>query len=82
MPDVVNDGSIMVKSGTSAAPQNPPMPSMFMVQGEAGYMTTASGRQVVVAVYARNGTYPTVAQGLAESGPAVTEWLAAVKAAN
>jgi D-alanyl-D-alanine carboxypeptidase/D-alanyl-D-alanine-endopeptidase (penicillin-binding protein 4) len=82
MPDVVNDGTILVKSGTSAAPQNPPMSSMFMVQGEAGYMTTASGRQLIVAVYAKNGTYPTVAQGLAESGPAVTAWLAAVQAAN
>ena len=82
LPDITGDGTIMMKSGTSAAPQNPPMPSMFMVQGEAGYMTTASGRKVIVAVYANNGSYPTVAQGLAESGPAVNDWLSAVQAAN
>lgn len=82
MPDIAKDGTIMVKSGTSAAPENSPMPSMFMVQGEAGYMTTASGKQVVVAVYVNNGSYPTVAQGLAESGPAVSDWLAAVQKAN
>lgn len=82
MPDVAGDGSIMAKSGTSARPQSPPMPSLFVVQGEAGYMTTSDGRQYIAAVYANNATYPTVAEGLSEGAPALKDWLGAVRDAN
>jgi D-alanyl-D-alanine carboxypeptidase/D-alanyl-D-alanine-endopeptidase (penicillin-binding protein 4) len=81
LPDVMDDGTIMVKSGTSARPEVPPMPSLFVVYGEAGYMTAASGRELTVAVYSSNGVYPTVAEGLDQGHVNLEEWLAAVAAA-
>jgi D-alanyl-D-alanine carboxypeptidase/D-alanyl-D-alanine-endopeptidase (penicillin-binding protein 4) len=68
LPDIDHTGSskgkIMVKSGLSARPEMGPMPAMFVAAGQAGYMTTASGKEAVVAVYALNATYSTVAEGL------------------
>ncbi len=64
LPDIDHDGKIMVKSGLSARPEMGPMPAMFVAAGQAGYLTTASGKEAVVAVYALNGTYSTVAEGL------------------
>ncbi|OSC39881.1 hypothetical protein B8W66_15425 [Mycobacterium decipiens] len=64
LPDIDHDGKIMVKSGLSARPEMGPMPAMFVAAGQAGYLMTASGKEAVVAVYALNGTYPTVAEGL------------------
>ena len=69
LPDTDHDGTIMVKSGLSARPENGPMPAMFVAAGQAGYMTTASGKDAVVAVFALNGTYPTVRVGLDEDLP-------------
>jgi len=69
LPDINHDGTIMVKSGLSARPEMGPMPAMFVAAGQAGYMTTASGKDAVVAVYALNGTYPTVAEGLDKDLP-------------
>jgi D-alanyl-D-alanine carboxypeptidase/D-alanyl-D-alanine-endopeptidase (penicillin-binding protein 4) len=77
-----DDGKILAKSGTSARPENPPMPSLFVVQGEAGYMTTASGKHVVMAVYASNATYPTVAEGLAKGANAVKAVTSAMQSAG
>jgi D-alanyl-D-alanine carboxypeptidase/D-alanyl-D-alanine-endopeptidase (penicillin-binding protein 4) len=68
LPDINHDGKILVKSGLSARPENPPMPAMFVAGGQAGYMTTASGRDAAVAVYALNGVYPTTPDGLAVPG--------------
>jgi serine-type D-Ala-D-Ala carboxypeptidase/endopeptidase (penicillin-binding protein 4) len=59
----------MVKSGLSARPENGPMPPMFVAARQAGYMTTASGKDTVVAVYALNGTYPTVSEGVDKDLP-------------
>jgi serine-type D-Ala-D-Ala carboxypeptidase/endopeptidase (penicillin-binding protein 4) len=69
LPDIDHDGKIMVKSGLSARPENGPMPAMFVAAGQAGYMTTASGKDAVVAVYALNGIYPTVNEGLDKDLP-------------
>jgi D-alanyl-D-alanine carboxypeptidase/D-alanyl-D-alanine-endopeptidase (penicillin-binding protein 4) len=82
LPDLNDDGKILAKSGTSARPENPPMPSLFVVQGEAGYMTTASGKHVVMAVYASNATYPTVAEGLAKGANAVKAVTSAMQSAG
>jgi serine-type D-Ala-D-Ala carboxypeptidase/endopeptidase (penicillin-binding protein 4) len=79
LPDVNDDGKILSKSGTSARPESPPMPSLFVVSGEAGYIETASGRRLAVAVYATNGSYPTVAEGLAQGGPNVNEVLTQIQ---
>ncbi len=68
LPDINHDGKIMVKSGLSARPAIGPMPAMFVAGGQAGYMTTAGGKDAVVAVYALNGVYPSVAEGLAVPG--------------
>lgn len=68
LPDINKDGKIMAKSGLSARPENGPMPAMFVAGGQAGYMTTASGKEAVVAVYALNGVYPTTAEGLVVPG--------------
>ncbi|HEY0689199.1 MAG TPA: hypothetical protein VGD71_09165, partial [Kribbella sp.] len=69
------DGKIMVKSGLSARPDVGPMPAMFVAAGQAGYMTTANGKEVVVAVYALNGVYPNVAKGVAQDLPATEKVL-------
>jgi serine-type D-Ala-D-Ala carboxypeptidase/endopeptidase (penicillin-binding protein 4) len=69
LPDINHDGKIMVKSGLSARPENGPMSAMFVAAGQAGYMTTASGKDAVVAVYALNGIYPTVVEGLDKDLP-------------
>jgi D-alanyl-D-alanine carboxypeptidase/D-alanyl-D-alanine-endopeptidase (penicillin-binding protein 4) len=69
LPDINHDGKIMVKSGLSARPQDGPMPALFVAAGQAGYMTTAGGKDVVVAVYALNGTYPSVAEGVNQDLP-------------
>ena len=68
LPDINHDGKILVKSGLSARPEVGPMPAMFVAGGQAGYMTTASGRNAVVAVYALNGIYPTIADGVGAGG--------------
>lgn len=68
LPDINKDGSIMVKSGLSARPEVGPQPAMFVAAAQAGYMTTASGKEVVVALFALNGVWPTVAEGLAVPG--------------
>jgi D-alanyl-D-alanine carboxypeptidase/D-alanyl-D-alanine-endopeptidase (penicillin-binding protein 4) len=68
LPDINKDGSVMVKSGLSARPALGPMPAMFVAAAQAGYMTTASGKEAVVAVFALNGVYPDVATGLAVPG--------------
>ena len=44
------------------------MPAMFVAGGQAGYVTTASGKNLVVSIYALNGIYPTVSQGLGGDG--------------
>lgn len=64
LPDINHDGKIMVKSGLSARPELGPMPAMFVAAGQAGYLTTASGKDAVAAVYALNATYRTVAEGI------------------
>jgi D-alanyl-D-alanine carboxypeptidase/D-alanyl-D-alanine-endopeptidase (penicillin-binding protein 4) len=69
LPDIHHDGKILVKSGLSARPEIGPMPALFAAAGQAGYMTTASGKQAVVAVYALNGVYPNIAAGLAHDLP-------------
>jgi serine-type D-Ala-D-Ala carboxypeptidase/endopeptidase (penicillin-binding protein 4) len=69
LPDVDHDGKIMAKSGLSARPEVGPMPAMFVAAGQAGYMTTASGKEVVVALYALNATYRTVADGVDQDLP-------------
>ena len=68
LPDINKDGSIMVKSGLSARPEIGPMPAMFVAGAQAGYMKTASGKEAVVAVFALNGVWPTVAEGLVVPG--------------
>ncbi|MCV7076256.1 D-alanyl-D-alanine carboxypeptidase/D-alanyl-D-alanine endopeptidase [Mycobacterium szulgai] len=69
LPDIDHNGKIMVKSGLSARPQMGSMPAMFVAAGQAGYLTTASGKDAVVAVYALNATYSTVAEGLDQDLP-------------
>ena len=69
LPDIDHDGKIMVKSGLSARPESGPMPAMFVAAGQAGYLTTASGKDAVVAVYALNGVYPTVGEGIDKDLP-------------
>ncbi|MCE5292103.1 MAG: D-alanyl-D-alanine carboxypeptidase/D-alanyl-D-alanine-endopeptidase [Nocardiaceae bacterium] len=66
LPDINHDGKILVKSGLSARPDLGPMPAMFVAAGQAGYLTTASGKELAVAFYALNGAYPTTADGLAK----------------
>jgi serine-type D-Ala-D-Ala carboxypeptidase/endopeptidase (penicillin-binding protein 4) len=66
LPDVNHDGKIMVKSGLSARPDIGPMPAMFVAAGQSGYLTTASGRHTVVALFALNGVYPTVVEGVTQ----------------
>jgi D-alanyl-D-alanine carboxypeptidase/D-alanyl-D-alanine-endopeptidase (penicillin-binding protein 4) len=68
LPDINKDGSVMVKSGLSARPELSSMPAMFVAGGQAGYMTTASGKEAVVAVYALNGVWPTTPEGLKVPG--------------
>jgi D-alanyl-D-alanine carboxypeptidase/D-alanyl-D-alanine-endopeptidase (penicillin-binding protein 4) len=68
LPDVDKDGTIMVKSGLSARPQLGAQPAMFTAAAQAGYMTTASGKEIVVALFALNGVWPTVAEGLVVPG--------------
>jgi D-alanyl-D-alanine carboxypeptidase/D-alanyl-D-alanine-endopeptidase (penicillin-binding protein 4) len=68
LPDIEHDGKILVKSGLSARPEIGAMPAMFVAGGQAGYVTTASGKNLVVSIYALNGIYPTVSQGLGGNG--------------
>lgn len=69
LPDIGHDGMIMVKSGLSARSEIGSMPAMFVAAGQAGHMTTASGKDAVVAVFALNGTYPTIAEGIDKDLP-------------
>jgi serine-type D-Ala-D-Ala carboxypeptidase/endopeptidase (penicillin-binding protein 4) len=69
LPDINHDGKIMVKSGLSARPNVGPMNSMFVAAGQAGYLTTASGKDLVVAFYALNGTYSKFEEGIAAFPP-------------
>lgn len=82
LPDIGNDGKIMVKSGLSARPEIGPMPAMFVAAGQAGYMTTASGKEAIVALYAINGVYPTIADGLAQVPPNTQKVLTAMQQAS
>ena len=69
-PDIDNNGKVLLKSGLSARPQNGDMPALFVVAAQAGFMTTASGKKAAVAVFAANGSYPTVAEGITKDLPA------------
>jgi D-alanyl-D-alanine carboxypeptidase/D-alanyl-D-alanine-endopeptidase (penicillin-binding protein 4) len=80
MPDLNNDQTIQVKSGTSGQGQNPPMNALFPVNSESGYLTTASGKRLAVSFLATNGSWPTVAEGLAQGGPGVKEVLKQIQA--
>jgi D-alanyl-D-alanine carboxypeptidase/D-alanyl-D-alanine-endopeptidase (penicillin-binding protein 4) len=82
LPDLDEDGTITAKSGTSAQGQFPPRPSLFVTQAEAGYMTTAGGERLIMAVYAKNATYPTVADGLQQSAANVKTFLRALRDAG
>jgi D-alanyl-D-alanine carboxypeptidase/D-alanyl-D-alanine-endopeptidase (penicillin-binding protein 4) len=84
LPDIKHDGTILVKSGLSARPEVGPMPAMFVAAGQAGYMTTAGGRELIVALYALNGIYPTVAEGLGADGdlPGTEKVLSIIQAGN
>ncbi|MFH5230531.1 D-alanyl-D-alanine carboxypeptidase/D-alanyl-D-alanine-endopeptidase [Antrihabitans spumae] len=64
LPDINRDGKILVKSGLSARPDIGPMQSMFVAAGQAGYLTTESGKELVVAFYALNGVYPKFTDGI------------------
>ena len=71
----------MVKSGLSARPNVGPMHSMFVAAGQAGYMTTASGKELVVAFYALNGTYAKFEEGI-DAFPATAKVLTAIQKAE
>jgi D-alanyl-D-alanine carboxypeptidase/D-alanyl-D-alanine-endopeptidase (penicillin-binding protein 4) len=58
LPELGDSNSIVAKSGVSARPPMGSMPALAVVVGQAGYMTTASGKDVAFAVYAANGSYP------------------------
>ena len=75
LPDVAHDGTIMTKSGLSARPENGSMPALFVAAGQAGYITTAGGKELAVAVYALNATYPSVAEGLTKDLPTTESFL-------
>jgi D-alanyl-D-alanine carboxypeptidase/D-alanyl-D-alanine-endopeptidase (penicillin-binding protein 4) len=75
LPDIEKNGKILVKSGLSARPENGKIPALFVAAGQAGYMTTASGKKVAVAVYAINGVYPSVAEGITKDLPNTEEVL-------
>ncbi|NMN94395.1 D-alanyl-D-alanine carboxypeptidase/D-alanyl-D-alanine-endopeptidase [Antrihabitans stalactiti] len=81
LPDINHDGKILVKSGLSARPNVGAMHSMFVAAGQAGYMTTASGKEVVVAFYALNGTYATFEEGI-DAFPATAKVLTAIQKAE
>ena len=48
LPDIDNNGKILAKSGLSARPEIGSQPALFVAAGQAGVMTTASGRKLVV----------------------------------
>lgn len=82
LPDINHDGKIMAKSGLSARPELGPMPAMFVAAGQAGYLTTASGKQTVVAVFALNGVYPTVVDGATQDLANTEKVLTSISAHN
>jgi D-alanyl-D-alanine carboxypeptidase/D-alanyl-D-alanine-endopeptidase (penicillin-binding protein 4) len=82
LPDINHDGTIMVKSGLSARPELGPMPAMFVAAGQAGYLTTAGGKETVVALFALNGTYTTVLDGLNNDLPNTEKVLNLLRAAS
>jgi D-alanyl-D-alanine carboxypeptidase/D-alanyl-D-alanine-endopeptidase (penicillin-binding protein 4) len=82
LPDIDHDGKIMVKSGLSARPENGPMPAMFVAAGQAGHLSTASGRDTVVAIYAINATYPSVREGLDKDLPNTEKVLKGIQRAS
>ena len=82
LPDIDHDGSILVKSGLSARPEIGPQPALFVAAGQAGYLTTARGKEVAVALYALNATYPSVADGLLKDLPATEQVLREIQQAN
>jgi serine-type D-Ala-D-Ala carboxypeptidase/endopeptidase (penicillin-binding protein 4) len=82
LPDINHDGSILVKSGLSARPELGPQPALFVAAGQAGYVTTAKGKDVAVALYALNATYPSVADGLLKDLPATEQVLREIQQAN
>jgi serine-type D-Ala-D-Ala carboxypeptidase/endopeptidase (penicillin-binding protein 4) len=83
LPDIDHDGSILVKSGLSARPQvGPNQPALFVAAGQAGYIRTAKGKDVAVALYALNATYASVADGLLKDLPATEQVLREIRDAN
>jgi hypothetical protein len=56
------------------------MNALFPVNSESGYLTTASGKRLAVSFLATNGSWPTVAEGLAQGGPGVKEVLKQIQA--
>jgi len=42
---------------------------MFVAAGQTAYMTSASGKAAVVAVFVLNGIYPTVVEGIDKDLP-------------
>ncbi len=75
LPDIDKNGKVLLKSGLSARPESGKMPALFVVAAQAGFMTTASGKKAAVAIFAANGIYPTVADGITKDLPA-TEFVA------
>ncbi len=82
LPDINHDGSILVKSGLSARPEIGPQPALFVAAGQAGYLTSARGKEVAVALYALNATYASVADGLLKDLPATEQVLREIQQAN
>jgi D-alanyl-D-alanine carboxypeptidase/D-alanyl-D-alanine-endopeptidase (penicillin-binding protein 4) len=83
LPDIDHDGSILVKSGLSARPEvGPNQPALFVAAGQAGYIRTAKGKDIAVALYALNATYPSVANGLLKDLPATEQVLREIRDAN
>ncbi len=82
LPDINHDGSILVKSGLSARPEFGPQPALFVAAGQAGYIRTAKGKDVAVALYALNARYASVADGLLKDLPATEQVLREIQKAN
>ena len=55
---------------------------MFVAMTQAGYMTTASGKDAVVAVFALNGIYPSVVAGIDKDMAATEKMLNVMRSAS
>ena len=69
LPDIDHNGKILAKSGLSARPDLGNQPALFVAAGQAGVITAASGKKLVVALYALNAYYPNIAVGLTKDLP-------------